>query len=193
MENQKIVNLLKEASDYRFLKKKWNIVNDQSSSNYDSENEIIYNTTALKSNLCDYNDTYFLAGSNITVAENIAAVGAFKSDAPFTKSITNIDAATVDDNEDLDLIMLIYNFIEYSSNWSRTSGRLWLYSKDKANSNKAIEANNNFKSFKYKTKLILFRMRFSGMGDIVAKRLLLSKMIIHILQLWNLTPIDSDK
>ena len=164
MENQKIVNLLKEASDCRFLKKKWNIVNDQSSSNYDSENEIIYNTTALKSNLCDYNDTYFLAGGNITVAENIAAVGAFKNYAPFTKSITNIDAATVDDNEDLDLIMLMYNFIEYSSNCSRTSGRLWLYSKDKANSNKAIEANNNFKSFKYKTKLILFRMRFFGDG-----------------------------
>ena len=58
MENQKIVNLLKEASDYRFLKKKWNIVNDQSSSNYDSENEIIYNTAALKSNLCDYNDLF---------------------------------------------------------------------------------------------------------------------------------------
>ena len=41
MECQKILNLLNEASDSRFMSRKWNIVNDQSSANYDIENEII--------------------------------------------------------------------------------------------------------------------------------------------------------
>ena len=44
MEHQKILNLLNEASDYKFVKIKWNIVNDQSNTNYDVGNEIIYST-----------------------------------------------------------------------------------------------------------------------------------------------------
>ena len=40
MEHQKILNLLNEASDSKFVTRKWNIVNDQSNSNYDVENEI---------------------------------------------------------------------------------------------------------------------------------------------------------
>ena len=56
----KILNLLNEASDSKFVTKKWNIVNDQSNAKYDVENEIIYNTEVLKSNLCDYNDAFIL-------------------------------------------------------------------------------------------------------------------------------------
>ena len=44
MEHQKILNLLNEASDSKFVTRKWNIVNDQSNSNYDVGTEIIYNT-----------------------------------------------------------------------------------------------------------------------------------------------------
>ena len=40
MEHQKILNLLNEASDSKFVTRKWNIVNDQSNANYDAENEI---------------------------------------------------------------------------------------------------------------------------------------------------------
>ena len=43
MEQQKIINLLNEASDSKFMTRKWNIVNDQSNENYDVGNEIIYN------------------------------------------------------------------------------------------------------------------------------------------------------
>ena len=53
MEHQKILNLLNEASDSKFVTRKWNIVNDQSNANYDVANEIICNTEVLKSNLCD--------------------------------------------------------------------------------------------------------------------------------------------
>ena len=51
--------------------------------------------------------------------------------------------------------MLIYNLLENSSNHSDTTGSLWFYYKyEEANINAIIEDNDNFKSFKYKTKLI---------------------------------------
>ena len=56
MEHQKILNLLNEADDSKFVTRKWKIVNDSSKTNYDVESEIIYNTKVLKSNLCNYND-----------------------------------------------------------------------------------------------------------------------------------------
>ena len=61
------------------------------------------------------------------------------------------DETTIDDAEDLDLIMLMYNLLEYSSNRSDTTGSLWFYSIDEATN---IEDDNTFKSFEYKTKVI---------------------------------------
>ena len=62
-----------------------------------------------------------------------------------------IDGTTVDDAEDLDLVMAMYNLIEYSSNYFETRGSLWFYSKDKATDFDAnIINNNNLKSFKSK-------------------------------------------
>ena len=60
MEYQKILNLLNESTNPKFVTRKWNIVNDQSNTNYNVGNEIIHNTEVLKSNLCDYNDAYIL-------------------------------------------------------------------------------------------------------------------------------------
>ena len=66
-----------------------------------------------------------------------------------------IDRITVDEAEDLDLVMPMYNLIEYSSNYSETTGSLWFYSKDEATDFNADIANDNsFKSFKYKAKLL---------------------------------------
>ena len=48
---KKVLNLLNEARDSKFVTRKWNIVDDQSNANYDVENEIIYNTEVLRSNL----------------------------------------------------------------------------------------------------------------------------------------------
>ena len=109
----------------------------------------------LKSNLCDYHDTNILVGGNIMIAGNIAAEVAFKSCAPFIKCITKIYETTIDNADDLYLLVPIYNLLEYSSNYSDTTDSSWLYSKDEANNfNADIEDTNNFKSFKYKTKLI---------------------------------------
>ena len=57
MQHQKIGNLFDEASDSKFVIKKWSIFNDQSNENYEVGKEIIYNTQELKSDLCDYNDS----------------------------------------------------------------------------------------------------------------------------------------
>ena len=71
------------------------------------------------------------------------------------KCIIKIDVTTINDAEDLDLIMPMYHLTEYSSNYSKTSGSLWLYSKDEATYFDANIANDdNFKNFKYWTKLI---------------------------------------
>ena len=91
MEQQKILNLLNEASGSKLVTRKWNIVNDQSNANYDAGNEIIYNTDVLKSNLCDCNDASILVKDNITVAAVPATQVPFKNFAPFTKYITKTD------------------------------------------------------------------------------------------------------
>ena len=58
MEHQKIWNLLNEEYITKLITRKWNVVNDNSKTNYDATNENTYNTDILKSNLCDYNDSY---------------------------------------------------------------------------------------------------------------------------------------
>ena len=70
------------------------------------------------SSFCDYNDVYSLVRGDITVIASSATQVAFKNCAPFTKHITEIDEKTINDAEDLDQVMLMYNLIEYSINYS---------------------------------------------------------------------------
>ena len=155
MKYQKILNLLNDVNDSKFVTRKWNNVNENSNSNYAPANEITYNTEILKSNLCDYNDAYISVTGDITVVAAPATQVPLKNCAPFTKCITKIDGTTIDDAEDLDLVMPMYNLIEYSSNYSETTGSLWFYSKDEATDfNADIVNDNNFKSFKYNIKLL---------------------------------------
>ena len=57
----------------------------------------------------------------------------FNNFAPFTKCITKTDETTIDDYEDVDLVIPMYNLIENSSNYSEETGNLWFYSKDLSN------------------------------------------------------------
>ena len=146
---------MNKANNSKFVTRKWNIANDQSYENYDVGNEIIHNTEVLKPNLCDYNDAYILVKSDITVAAAPATQVSFKNYAPFTKCITKIDGTTIDDAENLDLVMPMYNLIQYSSNYSETTGNLWLHSKnERTNFNADITDTNDFKSLKFKAKLL---------------------------------------
>ena len=156
MEHQKILNSLNEVNYSKFVTREWNIVNDQSNANYDTGNEIIYNTEVLKFNICDSNDAYILVrGDIITTACNITIKVAFENRAPFTKCITKIYGTTIDDDEDLDLVIPMYSLIEYNSNYSETAGSLWFNSKNEAtNFNAYIANNNNFKFFEYQAKFL---------------------------------------
>ena len=155
MDYQKILNLLNHGNDPKFATRKWNMVNDNWNSNYAAVDEITYYTEILKSKLCDYNDAYILVTSDLTIVANPAIQLAFKNIAPFTKCIKKTSRTTIDDAEDLDLVMLMYNLIEYSSSYFGTTRSLWFYSKDKGTDFKAdIVNDNNFKSFKHKAKLL---------------------------------------
>ena len=101
------------------MTRKRNIVNAQW--NYDVGNENIYNTDVLKSNLCDINDAYFLVrGDIVNTAYNPNPI-AFKNYVVFIKWITKSDVTTIDDAENLNLVMPIYNLMEYSLNYSQTT------------------------------------------------------------------------
>ena len=151
MEHQKILSLLNDANNSRFVTRKWNILNDNSKANYDAGNEITYNTELLKSSLCDYNNAYILVRGDITFTAAGATQVAFKNCKPFTKCITKIDGTTIDDAENLDLVMPMYKLTEYSYNYSETTGSLWFLSKDEATDfNTDITNTNNLKSFMYK-------------------------------------------
>ena len=114
---------MNEANDSKFMARKWNMVYDNSKANYDVGNEIIYIMEVLKSNLCDQNDAYILVRGGITIIGHQVTQVAFKKCAPFTKCITKIDETTIDDAENLNLVMLMCILIEYSSNYSETTGQ----------------------------------------------------------------------
>ena len=92
-----MLNSLNDANDSKFVTKKWNIVNDDSTWHYAAANEITYNTEVSKSNLRDYNDPYILITADITVPTAPSALVAFKICAPFTKCITKMDETRIGD------------------------------------------------------------------------------------------------
>ena len=93
----------------------------------------------LRSSLCDYSDACILVKQNITV-NNTAADGAaannvnkkviFKNCASFTNCISKINNTDIDNAKYIDIVMPMYNLIEYSDNYSKTSGSLWQYCKE---------------------------------------------------------------
>ena len=126
MEIQKIINLLGDADNEssKFATRKWYVINDQNNTDNGERNEdsttVKSETKVIKSNLCVYSDAYILVTRNITATR----VDAFKNCAPFTKCITHINDEHIDNAGNIDIIMPMYNLIEYSNNHSDTSGSL---------------------------------------------------------------------
>ena len=89
---------------------------------------MIYNTEILESNLYHYNYAYMLAKDHIsniiTAVHNHSTSAALKISAPFDKYIIKCDGTTIDDAEELELVVPMYNLIEYSLNYSDTTGSL---------------------------------------------------------------------
>ena len=133
-------NLLNKASDTKFVTRKWNIVNDQSNANYSVGNEIICSTEVPKYSFCDYNYACILLRGDITITGRNLAIGvSLKNCAPFVNCFTKTDGTTTNGAEDLDLVMPMYTLLEYSLNYSDTTGSLWFCSKDEA-----VNFNGNF-------------------------------------------------
>ena len=169
-----------------FVTKKWIEVYDQSQGNYNVNKEIRIKTSMLRSALCDFSDAYIVVKGNITVTKktftaddidepnnttaNVSATNnannnafgnkklVFKNDAPFINCISKINGVKIDNAEDLDFVMPMYNLLEYSKNYRKTTGSLWNYYRDQPNSN--ISDNNithsilNSESFGYKANFM---------------------------------------
>ena len=158
MEFQKIVNFLDTTSDDkdlpRFVTKKWIEVYDQSGGNYNVNKEIRIKTSMLRSDLCDFSDAYIVVKGDITVtnpnnAKRNKAV-AFKNNAPFINCISKINGVKIDNAEDLDIVMPMYNLLEYSKNYRKTKGSLWNYYRDEPTNPLSFDS----ESFKYKTSIL---------------------------------------
>ena len=161
MEYQKIANLLDGKTSNKpskFRTKNLVEINDESRGTYNVNSQIKFKTTMLKSSLCDYSDAYILVKGTITIAgagDDAAARQAdgrdkdviFKNCAPFINCISEINNTQVDNTKDIDIVMPMYNLIEYSDNYAKTSGSLWQYYRDEPNNVLA-----NSKSFKFKVR-----------------------------------------
>ena len=166
MENQKIINLLNkgDTNSRHFATKKWYIINDENNTNYgvnkdtgeNNPDTIKYDTRVSKPNLCDYADAYILVDGTIrAAAANSNTRLALKNCAPFTKRNLEINDEHVDTAEKLDIVMPMYNLIEYSDNYQDSSATLYQYKRDEPPANIANNLTRvNSKSFDYKVKLL---------------------------------------
>ena len=168
MEYQKITNFLGTTLDEvpRFITKIWVEVHDQLGSaddRYKPSKQIRFETSMLRSDLCDYSDAYIVVKGTITVTDpndvNYDKKLAVKNNAPFTSCISKINNTLIDNPADLDIVMPMYNLLEYNKNYIKTTGSSWNYYRDEPNSGIGGRNNNvnysikDSKSFDYKTSI----------------------------------------
>ena len=177
MEYQKIANLLGTTLDEvsRFITKKWVNVYDHSGNaddRYKPSKQIRFKKSMLQSGLCDFSDVYIVVKGDITLTKTngkgIIDIRnrflAFKNSAPFTNCISKINNVLIDNAEDLDIVMPMYNLLENSKNYRKTTGSLSNYYRDEPNNpspnvddpptvNCNADPITNSESFKYKSNI----------------------------------------
>ena len=175
MERQKTVNLLNDSNNEyaKFATKKMYVIDSESKGSYSHPDPINFLTKSIESSLCNYSDAYILVTGNITVTRTIAVPAGssagnqpqrkqplnaasqvvFKSCAPFKKCSAEIDGTLVDETDFINITMPMYNLIEYSDNYSDTSGSLWDFKRDEID-NANVTNDDNAPSFKYKASLM---------------------------------------
>ena len=149
----------------RFITKKWVEVHDQSRKSYSINKQIRFKASTFRSDLCDYSDAYIVVKRTISVArddnkdmmiKNRSL--AFKISASFISCISKINNILIDNAEDLDVAMPMYNLIEYSKSYRKTTGSLCNYYGDELSDDTNDDNNLNKKvieseSFKYTTSI----------------------------------------
>ena len=165
MEYDKINNLLDSESENlsKFVTRQYVKVNSLSNK-YNENKSIRFKTTMLRSDLCDYSDAYILVNGTITVAGNQPREkqnrpSILKNNASFVSCITRINNELIEDADDLDMVMPMYNLLEYSKNYRKTISLLYNYYRDELNDDANLNnfASNNVvssNSFQYKNKII---------------------------------------
>ena len=120
----------------------------------------------LRSDLCDYSDAYVWVKGTITVTDpnnnaNFDRRLTLKNNAPYISCISKINGQLVENTEDLDIVIPMYNLLEYSKNYEKTSGYLFNYYRDEPKEHTIGDGNNainisirNSESFEYKTKIV---------------------------------------
>ena len=131
MEYQKIANLIDDASNQpsKFRTRNLVEINDESRGAYNVNGQIKFKTTMLKSSLCDYSDAYIFVKGTISATITAAANNTnkkviFKNCAPFANCISEINNTQIGNAQDMDIVMPMYNLIEYSDNYAKTAGSL---------------------------------------------------------------------
>ena len=186
MEYDKINNLLDSESGNlsKFVTREYVKINSLSNT-YNENRSIRFKTPKIRSDLCDYVDAYILVSGTITVTANAGENNIrdiknrpliLKNNAPFVSSITKINNELIEDAEDLDVVMSMYNLLEYSKNYRKTIGSIYNYYRDEVSDddNDNIFLNNNVVNsnpFKYKNKIIgnTYNVAVNGQGYQAAK------------------------
>ena len=107
----------------------------------------------LRSDLCDFSDAYIVVKETITVTDpdntkrNNSV--AFKNNAPFINCISKINSIQIDNAENVDVVMPMYNLFECSKNYKKITSSLWNYYRDEPSN----PHSSNSESFKYKTSI----------------------------------------
>ena len=120
--------------------------------------------------MCDYSDAYILLKGTITAAaaaNNVDKKVIFKISSPFTNCISRINNKQVDDAHKTDVAMSMYTFIEYSDNYSKTSGK---YCRDEPalGITDFSEGNVNTISFKIREKMAQWHKTCWNNGTILS-------------------------
>ena len=119
----------------KFKTKKWVEINNESRGTYNVNSQVKFKTM-FKSSLCDYSDAYIFVKEKMTVtgagddaaarqADERDKAVAFKNCPPFTNCISEINNTQIDNCKDIGILMPLYNLLEYSDTYAKTSGSLW--------------------------------------------------------------------
>ena len=156
MEYQKIINLFDNTPDQpsKFRTKNCVKVNYDSQGTYNSNSQIKFKTS--NSSLQNHSDAYILVKGTATVPNTAAANNGDKK-VLFKDCISEINNAQINNPKDIDVVMPMYNLIEYSDNYSEISEDLWQYCRDKPYVNNncvviAFNAGSANDSFKFTEK-----------------------------------------
>ena len=109
----------------------------------------------LRSDLCNYSDAYIVVKGDLIVTN----FGSIMYDKKLISCISKLNNTLIDNAEDLDIVIPMYNLLEYSKNYRKTTGSFWNYYRDKPNSGLGGDNNNvnysikDSKSFDYKTSI----------------------------------------